>query len=126
MKHLFLVLSLSLGLMISMMAAPQEKAKSSANAKPETPAAAATMVDDTTLAKNVKETLANAPLLKDVPISVEAKSGVVTLTGEVKSAEMKGTATRMTRKVTGVKSVNNQIKILHQTKQPKPAKDPSK
>jgi hyperosmotically inducible periplasmic protein len=126
MKKLFLVLGLILGLMISMAAAPQEKAKSSAKAKSEKPVATAVMVDDTTLAKNVKETLASAPSLKDVPIAVEAKSGVVTLTGEVKNAGMKGTATRMTRKVAGVKSVNNQIKIIHQTKQPKPAKPASK
>jgi hyperosmotically inducible periplasmic protein len=106
MKKLLLVLGIALGLVISTAAAPQGKSKS-----PEKSIAAAAMVDDTTLAKNVKEKLASVPSMKDAPISVEAKSGVVTLTGEVKNPGTKGAATRIARKVAGVKSVDNQLKI---------------
>lgn len=111
MKKVLLSLGLVVGLSAALCAAPPAD-KSAAPAKVEkTAAAAVPAVDDATLVKQVKEKLASTPSLKDVPINVTAKSGVVTLEGKVKNSGTKGTATRMAKSVPGVKQVNNQLEI---------------
>jgi hypothetical protein len=68
-------------------------------------------VDNPTLAANVKDKLSNTASLKDYNITATAKDGNVTLTGSVKKATNKGLATRQTKRVPCVKSVDNQISI---------------
>ncbi len=84
--------------------AKNEKAK---NEKTETVA----KVDDATITKNVKEKLATTGSLKDAAITVETKDGVVTLTGSVKTGQLKGVATNVTKSVEGVKSVDNKLSV---------------
>jgi osmotically-inducible protein OsmY len=66
-------------------------------------------VDDSKITSSVKESLANAPSLKDSTIDVSTSAGVVTLKGVVKKAGLKGVATRMARRVSCVKKVDNQL-----------------
>ena len=80
------------------------RAAFAAQAKTEkTPAVDCSKVDDATLTANVKDKLAKAPSLKDAAVNVETKGGVVTLTGTVKNASIKGVAC--------VKSVDNELAI---------------
>lgn len=88
------------------------RAAFAAQAKTEkTPAVDCSKVDDATLTANVKDKLAKAPSLKDAAVNVETKGGVVTLTGTVKNASIKGVATRMAKGVACVKSVDNELAI---------------
>lgn len=70
---------------------------------------AAAPVDDASLTTSVKEKLGKTPSLKDADITVAVKEGVVTLTGKIKSAGLKGVATNVAKSVKGVKKVDNQL-----------------
>jgi len=72
---------------------------------------AVAVVDDSAITADVKVKLATAPSLKDAKISVSTTGGVVTLAGAVKNKQVKGVATKMTKSVKGVKSVDNQLTI---------------
>ncbi|MCL5671783.1 MAG: BON domain-containing protein [Acidobacteria bacterium] len=74
-------------------------------------AASTAKVDNATLVKNVEARLARTRSLKTLAIHVQATSGVVTLSGTVPKWWQKGVATRETRMVTGVKKVDNELKI---------------
>ena len=67
--------------------------------------------DDAAITSKVKERLAKTASLKEVPIGVETKDGVVTLSGSVKSGGLKGVATIQSKRVPCVKSVNNQLSV---------------
>ncbi len=87
-------------------------------------------VDNATLVKNVEARLARTRSLKTLAIHVQATSGVVTLSGTVPKWWQKGVATRETRMVTGVKKVDNELKIApggmrKQTKHAKKAAEKS-
>jgi osmotically-inducible protein OsmY len=68
-------------------------------------------VDDAALAANVKEKLANTPSLKEFTLTVAAKDGVITLTGNVKKPTNKGLASAQSKRVPCVKGVVNQISV---------------
>jgi hyperosmotically inducible periplasmic protein len=70
-------------------------------------------VSDTTLTGKVKSALAADVGLKTVTsINVDTdKGGVVTLKGRVDSADMKKRAEAVAKKVSGVKSVKNQLEV---------------
>jgi osmotically-inducible protein OsmY len=68
-------------------------------------------VDDAALAANVKEKLANTPSLREFTLTVAAKDGLVTLTGNVKKPTNKGLASAQSKRVPCVKSVVNQITV---------------
>lgn len=70
-----------------------------------------TGVGDAAITSKVKERLSNTASLKEAPISVETKEGVVTLSGSVKSGGLKGVATIQSKRVPCVKSVNNQLSV---------------
>jgi hyperosmotically inducible periplasmic protein len=63
------------------------------------------VIDDTALTAKVKAALVAEPGLKSIPIDVETKSSVVTLTGTVGSAVEKAKAVQVAENVQGVKSV---------------------
>lgn len=67
--------------------------------------------DDASIAAAIKGKLAKSNSTKDASIDVDVKDGVVTLKGKVQRGYQKGTATRMAKAVTGVKSVNNLIEV---------------
>ena len=70
-------------------------------------------VSDATLTGKVKSALATDVGLKTVTgINVDSdKGGVVTLKGRVDSADVKKRAEAVAKKVSGVKSVKNQLKV---------------
>jgi hypothetical protein len=88
--------------------APPEPGKSVE--KPKS-AATAAVTDDATITKTIQEKFAASSSLKDVPVQVVTKNGVVTLTGQVKNPGAKGSATRMAKGVPGVKEVDNQMTV---------------
>jgi osmotically-inducible protein OsmY len=68
-------------------------------------------VDDTVLTTKVKAAIFNEPSLKSAEINVETFKGVVQLSGFVSSAAAEGTAVAVARKVEGVKSVKNDMRL---------------
>ena len=60
----------------------------------------------------VRAKLANDVEVKGAGIEVTVKAGAVTLAGTVSDAKAKEKAERITKKVKGVVSVNNQLKIF--------------
>ncbi len=68
-------------------------------------------VDDTTITTQVKARLLEDPNVAGTSISVETLNGVVMLSGFAKNATEKSTAESIARKVTGVKSVKNEIAV---------------
>lgn len=55
----------------------------------------------------VKDKLAKTPSLKDATINASTAAGVVTLTGKVKTGQLKGVATNQAKRVACVKKVDN-------------------
>jgi len=68
-------------------------------------------VDDTVITGKVKAAIFNEPTLKSAEINVETFKGVVQLSGFVSSAAAENTAVVVARKVEGVKSVKNDMRL---------------
>lgn len=86
-------------------------AAQNSNTKPAKKSTAAavdcsTMTDDQINAA-VKDKLAKTPSLKDATINAATSAGVVTLTGKVKTGQLKGVATNQAKRVSCVKKVDN-------------------
>jgi osmotically-inducible protein OsmY len=60
----------------------------------------------------VRQKLAGDSVVKGGALTVDVKSGVVTLSGNVQSDKQKTKAERLAHRVKGVKSVVNQIKVV--------------
>jgi hyperosmotically inducible protein len=69
------------------------------------------VIDDSLLTAKVKAALIEDPVTKAHDINVETYRGVVQLGGFVESAEQKEKATQVTRSVTGVKEVRNDLRV---------------
>jgi hyperosmotically inducible protein len=72
---------------------------------------AGTVVDDTVITAKVKTALAADPVVAAHQVNVETRDGVVQLAGFVDQADQKSKATELTRRVAGVKSVDNQLEV---------------
>ena len=68
-------------------------------------------VDDTVITSKVKAAIFNDPSLKSAEINVETFKGVVQLSGFVSSQAAINKAVELTRAVSGVKSVKNDMRI---------------
>jgi osmotically-inducible protein OsmY len=68
-------------------------------------------VDDTVVTGKVKAAILGEPTLKSAEINVETFKGVVQLSGFVSSAAAETTAVAVARKVGGVKSVKNDMRL---------------
>jgi osmotically-inducible protein OsmY len=68
-------------------------------------------VDDTVLTTKVKAAIFNEPTLKSAEINVETFKGIVQLSGFVTSPAAESTAVAVARKVEGVKSVKNDMRL---------------
>jgi osmotically-inducible protein OsmY len=90
-------------------AAQNKTAKSPAKPKPAP--VDCSVVDDATLAANVRSKLSQTPSLKDAAIDVAASNGTVTLTGSLGKGQLKGVATNQARRVSCVQKVINQITV---------------
>src|SRR5438876_12399733 len=66
---------------------------------------------DDAIYDNVRRKLASDPLVKGGGLNVDVKQGVVTLTGTVEQDKQKERATKLARKISGVKSVNNELQV---------------
>jgi osmotically-inducible protein OsmY len=70
-----------------------------------------TKVDDAAITTNVQAALAKSPSLKGFTVNAATSSGVVTLTGGVKTSGQKGAATRAAKRTDCVRSVKNQLTV---------------
>jgi hyperosmotically inducible periplasmic protein len=75
------------------------------------PAQAAVQVHDDELVKRVDAALDARPPLRDADINVEVKNGVVRLTGAVPSEGQRLEAAIIARSVTGVRSVQDDLRV---------------
>ena len=75
------------------------------------PAAQPAVSEDAALGVRVQAKLAAAPLLADARIAVDARDGVVTLTGSVPTDEAKAAAERRAQRTRGVRSVVNRLTV---------------
>ncbi len=66
-------------------------------------------VDDSTITAKVKAEILGDPALKSFQISVETFKGTVQLSGFVNSSEMRNRAAVVAGRVSGVKSVKNDL-----------------
>ena len=103
----------------SAFAAQNSNTKPAKPAKPA-PADCSKMTDDQINAA-VKDKLAKTPSLKDATISASTSAGVVTLTGKVKTGQLKGVATNQAKRVACVKKVDNKCET--EAKAPPAAKN---
>ena len=69
-------------------------------------------VSDDALYDNVRRKLASDPVVKGGALNVDVKQGVVTLRGNVELDKQKSRAERLARKVSGVKSVVNELNVV--------------
>jgi osmotically-inducible protein OsmY len=77
-----------------------------AAAKQQTP------VSDDAVYDAVRRKLASDPVVKGGAFDVDVKAGTVTLRGKVEMQKQKDRATKLTKKVKGVKSVNNELAVV--------------
>ena len=70
-------------------------------------------VSDDFLIDTIRQKLAADPVVKGGAIDVAVKDGAVTLKGTVEEDKQKNKAEKIAKKVSGVKSVANEIKIAH-------------
>ncbi len=68
-------------------------------------------IDDTVITTKVKAAILDEPTLKVAEINVETFKGVVQLSGFVSSQAAANKAVEVTRRVNGVKSVKNDMRI---------------
>jgi hyperosmotically inducible periplasmic protein len=73
--------------------------------------AASKPVNDDFIIDTIRQKLAADPIVKGGAIEVIAKDGVVTLSGTVEEDRQKNKAAQIAKKVNGVKSVVNEIKL---------------
>lgn len=70
-------------------------------------------IDDSVITSKIKAKLFNDPSLKSTEINVETYKGIVQLSGFVSSDTAINRAIDLTRNVTGVKSILNDMRIKH-------------
>jgi osmotically-inducible protein OsmY len=75
--------------------------------------AAGKPVSDDFLIDTIRQKLAADQVVKGGAIKVDAKDGAVILSGTVEEDKQKNKAEKIAKKVSGVKSVVNEIKIAH-------------
>lgn len=74
-------------------------------------AAPVARADDDVIYDKVRQKLNNDPDIKGAKLEIDVKNGVVTLKGSVTHEKYKAKAANLTRKVSGVKDVINQLTV---------------
>lgn len=69
-------------------------------------------VDDATITTKVKAELLGAKNVKSTHIHVKTRKGIVSLTGNVPTAEDRDNADQVVQNVAGVQSVKNHLKVV--------------
>ena len=72
---------------------------------------ATTGVDDVAITTKVKSAVLAEPGLKVLQINVDTRDGVVTLSGTVDNAALKGRATQLAQQVSGVRAVVDNLVV---------------
>lgn len=75
------------------------------------PALSQKKVEDGLITDRVRQRLVSDPEIKGYKVEVETKDGVVTLAGTVETERARAKAEKVTRKVSGVKSVVNKLRV---------------
>lgn len=83
----------------------------SACAPSETRRSAGEVIDDATITTRVKAALAKDEVAKATQVDVDTREGVVQLSGFVESQQVANRAEELARKVPGVKSVKNDMRL---------------
>jgi osmotically-inducible protein OsmY len=103
------------GLAVTAFADEHEgKAQATANAVGEA-------VDDATLVAKIKSSLLRSPEVEGLDVNVDAKDGVVTLSGTAATQTEKASAERIAKTSDGVKKVENKIVIKADAADRRPA-----
>jgi len=68
-------------------------------------------VSDDTISDNVRQRLASDADVRGAALDVTVKEGVVTIKGRVHTEKGRRKATELTKKIKGVVSVDNQLKL---------------
>jgi hyperosmotically inducible protein len=92
--------------------APAPQAKAPEIKAPEAPASPPPTDPNKELARRVKQALEGDAKVHAAEIDVTAKDGRVSLWGTAASAEERARAAQIAEKVTGVASVDNQLKVV--------------
>lgn len=74
-------------------------------------------VDDASIQTRIDSTLAADPNLGKLDVSAVVENGKVTITGSVRSAELKQRVEKAIRPIKGVTSVSNQLVVIEGTPQ---------
>lgn len=74
--------------------------------------AADKVVSDDLIYDRLRQKLATDPIVKGGAIEIEIKNGDVIMRGTLDSEKRKDRAAKVAKKVAGVKSVDNQIKVV--------------
>ncbi len=69
-------------------------------------------ISDDAIYDNVRRRLANDAVVKGAGLNVDVKGGIVTLRGKVEVEQQKARATKLAKKVKGVKGVENQLTVV--------------
>jgi osmotically-inducible protein OsmY len=69
------------------------------------------VVDDATIVARVKSTLLSSSEVEGLDVNVDARNGIVTLSGSADTMAEKSSAERLAKAADGVKSVDNKIVI---------------
>jgi len=67
---------------------------------------------DDSIYDNVRRKLASDPIVKGGGLQGDVKEGAVTLRGTVEEQKQKEKATKLAKKVAGVKSVDNELQVV--------------
>lgn len=105
------------GLAAPALADEEGKVEAAANAVGEA-------VDDATLVARIKSSLLRSPEVEGLDVNVDAKDGVVTLSGTAATQTEKASAERIAKTSNGVKKVENRIVIKPDVPAQRPAVPP--
>lgn len=81
--------------------------------------AAEKLTTDDAIYDYVRRKLASDPVVKGGGIQVDVKQGAVVLRGTVEEQKQKDKATKLAKKVAGVKSVDNELQVVERSERKK-------
>ncbi len=71
-----------------------------------------TTFDDAAITARVRRALLNDPIVRGLPVTVETRAGLVTLTGDVRSEAQASHAAAVARTVAGVVEIESRLRVV--------------
>ena len=99
------------GSVICVTVALHAAAQTSTSAPPASTETMGQHIDDSTITTKVKSELLGEMKVRSTHVHVKTRQGVVWLTGSVRSADDRSAAEDVARNVSGVKDVENKLKV---------------